>query len=192
MGGAHDAFLGKKEVYGMQRNGIGLGRAGAFGLGAGLMFFLDPARGRARRARIRDKAVKAVHEVEQAARGRTADAAHRAAGALAEARGRLRSEHADDDVINERVRSKIGRMLAHPHEVETHVQGGVVTLQGRVASGELPELLARVRLVRGVREVENRLVAHEGPARPPAARFIRRRLWWAFLGGLALALLRLR
>ena len=176
----------------MQRNGFGLGRAGAFGLGAGLMFLLDPARGRLRRARIRDKAMKAVHEVEQAARGRTLDAAHRAAGALAEARGRLRPEQGDDDVINERVRSKAGRMVAHPHELETRVEQGRVILSGRVSTGELAEVLARVRLVRGVREVENRLETYEGPARPPAARRTRQRLWLAFLGGLALAFLRLR
>ena len=176
----------------MQRNGFGLGTAGAFGLGAGLMFLWDPARGRARRARIRDKAVKAVHEIEDAARGRTLDAAHRAAGAVAEARAALRPERADDDVIAERVRSKIGRMVAHPHELETRVENGCVVLSGRVSTGELPEVLARVRMVRGVRGLENRLETYQGPAVPVARRRLERWVWWAFLGGLALACIRPR
>src|SRR5262249_29059917 len=87
---------------------VGLRTAGAFGLGAGAMYLLDPQRGRARRARLRDKAVRTVHEVEEAARGRTADTAHRFAGALAEARGALRNQNVDDDIVRERVRSRIG------------------------------------------------------------------------------------
>ena len=38
--------------------------AGAFALGAGLMFLLNPARGQSRRARLRDKLVHAEHELE--------------------------------------------------------------------------------------------------------------------------------
>jgi hyperosmotically inducible periplasmic protein len=176
----------------MQRNGFGLGTAGALGLGAGLMFILDPKRGKTRRARIRDKTVKAVHGLEDAARGRTLDAAHRAAGAVAEVRAALRPERVDDDVIGERVRSKLGRMVAHPHELETRVENGCVVLSGRVSTGELPEVLARVRLVRGVRGLENRLETYEGPPVPVAARRLRSWLGWAFLGGLALAFMRPR
>src|SRR5207247_7885451 len=63
------------EVLAMQRtrNGVALQSAGAFGLGAGLMFLLDPDRGRKRRARLRDQAVRAVHAAQDAARGRTMD-----------------------------------------------------------------------------------------------------------------------
>ncbi len=171
---------------------LGLRTAGAFGLGAGLMYLLDPQRGKTRRARLRDKAVRTVHEVEEAARGRTMDTAHRVAGALAEARGALRAKDVDDDIVRERVRSRIGRLVEHPHELETTVRDGSVTLSGRVSSGELPELLARVRVVRGVRDLENRLDTYEGPTRPMAARKLRRRLWTIFLAGFALALARRR
>jgi osmotically-inducible protein OsmY len=154
------------------------------------MFLLDPQRGRTRRARLRDKAVRTVHDVEGAARGRTVDAAHRVAGALAEARGALRPEIPDDDIVRERIRARIGRLVEHPHELETTVKDGRITLSGRVSTGELPELLARVRIVRGVREIENRLDVYEGPRRPMATRQLRRRLWTTFFAGLALALVR--
>ena len=36
------------------------------GLGAGLMYFLDPNRGRSRRARIRDRMVRASHQIQDA------------------------------------------------------------------------------------------------------------------------------
>jgi gas vesicle protein len=52
--------------------GITAGAVGALGLGAGLMFLLDPAQGRRRRALIRDKAVSAArrtqHYVQQKGR----------------------------------------------------------------------------------------------------------------------------
>src|SRR5262249_44359589 len=152
----------------------------------------DPQRGKARRARLRDKAVRTVHQVEDVARGRTMDTAHRVAGALAEARSALSPERPDDDIVRERVRARIGRLVEHPHELETNVQDGVVLLAGRVSSGELPALLARVRVVRGVRQIDNRLDVHEGPARPMGARQLKRRLWTIFLAGLALALVRAR
>lgn len=36
------------------------------GLGAGLMYFLDPKRGRQRRVRIRDKMIRATHQMQDA------------------------------------------------------------------------------------------------------------------------------
>jgi len=171
---------------------LGLRTAGAFGLGAGVMFLMDPQRGRTRRARLRDKAVRTVHEVEDAARGRTMDAAHRAAGALAEVRSALRPEVPDDDIIGERVRSRIGRLVEHPHELETHVREGRVILTGRVSSGELPAVLSRVRVVRGVHEIDNQLEVYEGPARPMGRRQLKRRLLTTFLVGLAVALVTAR
>jgi hyperosmotically inducible periplasmic protein len=171
---------------------LGLRTAGAFGLGAGVMFLLDPQRGRARRARLRDKAVRTVHEVEDVARGRAMDAAHRAAGALAEARSALRPEKPDDDITHERVRARIGRLVEHPHELETHVRDGVVILTGRVSSGELAALLARLRVVRGVHDIDNQLEVYEGPTRPMGRRQLKRRLLTTFLVGLALALVRAR
>lgn len=53
--------------------------AGA-GLGAGLMYLLDPQMGRRRRALVRDKAVHMLHEAEDAARTVATDLRHRTEG----------------------------------------------------------------------------------------------------------------
>jgi hypothetical protein len=56
--------------------------AGA-GLGAGLMYMLDPDTGRRRRALARDKAVRLAHEAEDAAEVVARDATNRARGLAA-------------------------------------------------------------------------------------------------------------
>src|SRR5262245_1423665 len=53
--------------------------AGA-GLGAGLMYVLDPQMGRRRRALVRDKAVGLAHQAQDAAEVVAKDAANRARG----------------------------------------------------------------------------------------------------------------
>src|SRR3954471_1331515 len=53
--------------------------AGA-GLGAGLMYILDPDRGRRRRAFVRDKAVRLAHEAQDAAEVVGKDMKNRAQG----------------------------------------------------------------------------------------------------------------
>jgi hypothetical protein len=48
----------------MQNNGkMGLGFLAGIGLGSGLMFFLDPSRGKLRRAAVRDQAKRTSRQV---------------------------------------------------------------------------------------------------------------------------------
>jgi hypothetical protein len=65
--------------------GIGLGLC----LGAGLMYYLDPDRGRRRRALVRDKAVHLQHETGHAVNRKARHIGNRARGLVAEARGAL-------------------------------------------------------------------------------------------------------
>ena len=63
----------------MQNNGkIGLGLITGIGLGAGLMFFLDPARGKQRRAFVRGRAERTSRQL-----GRMAKSVDRSAHGLA-------------------------------------------------------------------------------------------------------------
>src|SRR5262245_30024770 len=80
----------------------------AGGLGAGLMYFLDPARGRRRRRLLRDKAVSAVARINYIANKTGRDVCHRTMGLAAKASSLARGHReVSDEVLAERVRSKI-------------------------------------------------------------------------------------
>ena len=59
---------------------------GGLGAGAAAMYFMDPERGRRRRALIRDKAVGLSNDVRQGASGKAKDLSNRAKGLMHEAK----------------------------------------------------------------------------------------------------------
>src|SRR5207302_9218591 len=65
--------------------GITAGAVGALALGAGLMFLLDPAQGRRRRALIRDKATSAARRTQQYVQKKGRHWGNKAYGMAAEA-----------------------------------------------------------------------------------------------------------
>ena len=142
----------------MNRNLLFLG---GIGLGAGLMYIFDPDRGRRRRATARDAAHHIVNAFDDAVGKTSRDLSNRAQGLVAELDSIFRCEEADDDVVAERVRSKLGRAVSHPHAIHVAVNQGRVTLSGQILASEVDQLLKRVWSVRGVTGVENRLEAHE-------------------------------
>jgi osmotically-inducible protein OsmY len=73
----------------------------------------------------------------------------------------MRPELEDDDVIAERVRSELGRVVSQPGAVVVAVEDGVVTLSGEVPAPEREDLIAVTRWVRGVRDLEDKLEARE-------------------------------
>jgi len=133
------------------------------GLGAGLMYIFDPDRGRRRRATARDAAHHIVNAIDDAVGKTSRDLSNRAQGLVAELDSIFRCEEADNDVVAERVRSKLGRAVSHPHAIHVDVNQGRVTLSGQILASEVDQLLKRVWSVRGVTGVENRLKAHEQP-----------------------------
>jgi BON domain len=146
--------------------------------GAGLMYLFDPARGRRRRKVLADRVRALVVDTEEDVERSARDLAHRAHGVVAEARAAFEPDAADDDVIRERVRARLGRLTTHAAAIETTVQDGCVTLSGPVLSTEVEAIVTRVRRVRGVRAVENQLEVHDhadvpplqGGSRPPRQR----------------------
>jgi uncharacterized membrane protein len=134
---------------------------GGCGLGLGLMYLLDPDRGRARRARLRDKAIRAMHETSDALDVIGRDLSHRSTGLMAETRSLFTHDEPTDQALAERVRSKMGRIVSHPGAIDVTARDGRVTLGGRVLAHEVKGLLACVSSVAGVRGVDNRLEVHE-------------------------------
>lgn len=131
------------------------------GIGVGLMYLFDPVEGGRRRAVIRDRATRFLHRTRDAAGATARDAGYRARGLVAEVRGRLTEGEVPDEVLVQRVRSRMGRVVSHPRAVEVSASGGRVTLLGPILRDEAAHLLAEVRRVRGVRDVEDRLEVHE-------------------------------
>lgn len=143
-------------------------------LGAGLMWFLDVQSGTRRRAILRDKALRYGHRAGDAAEIVGRDLFNRSQGVVATVRGRLRADDADDEVLRERVRSKLGRVCSHPHAIEVAVHDGRVALRGPVLSRERRRIVRAIRLVRGVAGVEDALEVHREADVPALAGGARR------------------
>lgn len=138
-------------------------------VGAAAMFFLDPARGARRRARVLDAATHATHLAADAAATTGRDTWHRAKGTVAAVRNVVRrDQEVDDAVLIGRVRAKLGREVSHPHAVQVSVTNGDVTLSGPILEREADRLMHAVESVRGVCGVIDQLERHEQAANVPA------------------------
>jgi len=137
--------------------GLGVGAGLMLGAGAGLMYALDPDRGRRRRALLRDRATHAIGVARDTLDKKARDARNRARGLVAEAGAALTCEAVSDETLEERVRAQLGRAVSKPSDVEVLASEGKITLRGVVRAGEIERLLRRVSGVRGVREVESQL-----------------------------------
>jgi hypothetical protein len=95
------------------------------------------------------------------------DLEHRTEGLLAEAVLLVRREKCPDEILQERVRARLGRVACHPGSIEVHAADGEVTLSGPVLRGEAGEICRAVKRVRGVRGVESRLQEHDSSENIP-------------------------
>jgi uncharacterized membrane protein len=130
------------------------------GLGAGLMYIFDPDRGKRRRALVRDQLIHAGHLITRAIGVTSRDLTHRAYGVLAEGNHLFHREEVSNEVLEARVRAKIGRSVSHPHAISVVVNDGRVRLSGPVLADEVNRMLSGVWSVRGVQEVEDLLEVH--------------------------------
>ncbi|MCC6802592.1 MAG: hypothetical protein IT319_06890 [Anaerolineae bacterium] len=131
--------------------------------GAALMYLFDPILGRRRRALLRDQMNKAANSTSDAVDDFSHDARNRAMGAAHEAKKRFENEAVPDENLVARVRAEMGHIVSHPGAVEVAANAGTITFSGDILSTEVPALLAKVRLIPGVRAVENHLRTHESP-----------------------------
>jgi hypothetical protein len=156
------------------------------GASAGLMYLLDPELGNRRRARLRDRLVRAGHVTGDAMDATSRDVRNRARGVVAELRSRLLPGDVSDDVLHERVRARLGQAVRYARWIETTIDDGRVTLRGPALADDVARVVRRVGQVPGVRAVDNRLDVHAEAGDVAAARLA------AGLGGTLLALWGLR
>lgn len=138
------------------------------GLGVGLMYFLDPERGAARRARTRDGLTRAMNKTADAVDATSKDLGNRARGMRASFQSWKHGEQMSDEVLAERVRAVIGRCVGHPKAIEVSVAQGRAALSGPILAHEVSGLIRRVASVRGIAGVEDRLEAHQEAGTVPA------------------------
>jgi osmotically-inducible protein OsmY len=131
----------------------GLGAA----IGAGVMYLLDPADGRRRRALARDKMNRYGRQAGRVTTRTGRDVWNRTRGTAYETTRKLKKERVPDGVLVDRVRSEMGHVVHDPTSVVVTCRGGHVTLAGEVPEPEMDRLLERVAATPGVAGVENQL-----------------------------------
>jgi uncharacterized membrane protein len=138
------------------------------GLGAGLMYFLDPQYGNRRRALVRDKANKLVNDLDTSIDNAMEDTRNRARGILYEMIAKLSDEGAPDWVLEERVRSSLGRLARRVGAVDVRAEGGRIHLNGSVLREDLDAIVKSAARTPGVYGVENELQVVDTPNDIPA------------------------
>jgi osmotically-inducible protein OsmY len=131
------------------------------GLGAGLMYFLDPDGGRRRRRTAIDKCRALQRDTAWNIRGVAQNASNHVRGAVHETLHLLDRDPVTDEVLVERVRAALGRATSQPRAIEVSVHDGQVVLTGRALASEMPEILREASRVRGVAAVQNELEVDE-------------------------------
>jgi uncharacterized membrane protein len=135
--------------------------------GALATHFLDPQQGRRRRAVLRDKVMSRVGKLDEAGRVVAQDLRNRTQGTIVDLWHRVGSEEVSDEVLVERVRAKLGRVVSHPGAIEVAARQGVVSLRGPVLQREVNRLMQAVWAVPGVHGVEHQFEVHKQPGAVP-------------------------
>ncbi len=143
---------------------VGTAGLGA-GVGAGLMYLLDPQEGRGRRAAARDKSVSALKQGGKAAAKTSRHLGNKTKGLVAEASSKLRKSDLAEDgqKLLKKVQKAVRASVSYPSAIDPILEAGRVHLHGLVLASEVALLLAAIEAVEGVNGVENRLELHESP-----------------------------
>lgn len=142
-------MAGKKAANWMLLGGIATAATAAY--------FLDRKKGRERRARVARGAERLARTIGERAALGVRDGQHRIVGMTKQAWLALRHEHLEDRVLVERIRSRMGRIVSHPHKIHVASDEGVVTLWGQTSQDEALELARTVSGMRGVNELRDHI-----------------------------------
>src|SRR5262249_30804027 len=143
--------------------------------GAAAAFFFDPISGRRRRSRLGDMATHWGRVLRRSASAAQRDLQNRARGIAAISRSLTAADTADDVVLEERVRTALGRAITRSHAVTVTACNGHVILDGPIFAHEEQSAISAVRAIPGVSGVETRFDTHIQPATPvPSAQAAQR------------------
>ncbi|MCG3163150.1 MAG: hypothetical protein JMDDDDMK_04533 [Acidobacteria bacterium] len=140
---------------------------GGLGIGAGLMYLLDPDKGRRRRALVRDQMAHAAYTAEHAMGKASRDMSNRARGMVARTHTVFSTRRVPDDVLVARVRSHLGHTVSHPRAICVEARDGRVKLTGAALAREFDHLISSVLSVPGVTQVEDWLDVYRDSSHMP-------------------------
>jgi len=160
--GPGELLLARVEQLGLLKGMLILG---CMGLGASMMYALDPGLGRRRRALVRDKAQAYWRRTGKFISQTARDMRQRTYGLIAETQTQLRgAEVPEDTVLVARVRAQIGHVVSQAGAIEVTAHQGRVTLSSSIATHEVEKLLSAVASVAGVTAVVNHLEVNHATA----------------------------
>jgi hypothetical protein len=135
------------------------------GVGAGLMYLLDPQGGRGRRAVARDKSVSALKQGGKAAAKTSRHLGNKTRGLVARTGSKLRESDLAEEgqKLLKKVHKAVRATVSHPSAIDPILEAGRVHLHGLVLASEVARLIAAIEAVEGINGVENRLELHESP-----------------------------
>jgi hypothetical protein len=131
------------------------------GIGAAFVYLFDPVSGNRRRALMREKAQRTVHDAQHFFDVASRDLQNRSLGMIEEMRSRLSGQKVDDDKLVRRVAAKLGHHVMRARDIGITAENGVITLQGPVLSSEVDDVIHAVARIPGVVEVRNQLEVRE-------------------------------
>jgi gas vesicle protein len=148
-------------------------------LGAIAMFLWDPRGGKRRRAMWREQATSRCRGASEAVAAHSRDITNRARGVMSDLKASSDQEgEASDEVLKERVRSRLGHLATHAHSLEVTVDDGVATIAGPIAEGASAALVQEISLVPGLKGVQDELSEESAGESTPTLRPHRRRGWF--------------
>ena len=151
--------------------GLIVGLLGA-AVGAAAAFLFDPARGRARRARLTDQGAATVRRITRQGEGIVRRLRSDVQGKLAATRaaGSVEARPLDDATLTDRVQSVVFRDPSVPKgDLNINVERGIVVLRGEIPDEEMrARIVSEVEAVEGVWSVRD-LLHLPGQSAPTAA-----------------------
>jgi len=157
----------RHSVFGMDKDACAL--LSGLGLGVGLMYFLDGNNGKRRRRTVVDKLGSLARGGACAIGEVSADARNRLRGIAHEAARRVHpGTPADGSQLAAQIRSRMGRLVSHPHAIDVSAEEDRVVLEGPILAKEADAFVAAVRSMPGVGQLDDRLTRFESAEGVPA------------------------
>lgn len=132
------------------------------GIGAAVMYFLDPDRGTRRRHVLADKARRGLRVTGRELHDAAENARNHTKGKVLDMSHRMTEDPVDDARLVERVRAELGHHVERARAIEVSAENGRVTLTGSLPFDQIDSAAKTAASVRGVREIDNRLVTSAG------------------------------